>query len=102
MVTCRCGYEFENSRFDSHVRCPGCGRIYPNSAPDLFHPLTEEELRWKCDQCGEMNDNSNSGILRASCAKCGAKRPDNPEGWHGIRVPSAVPIKKKCQRRKSK
>lgn len=78
MVICRCGCEFENDRWSSHVRCPGCGRIYANTAPDMVHPLSEDELRWKCDQCGEMNENSHQGGPRMKCANCGAGRPDKP------------------------
>ena len=74
MVICRCGCEFDNARWDSHVRCPACGRIYPNSAPDMYHPKSEEELRWQCISCGEINENSFAGAPRTVCVKCGAKR----------------------------
>lgn len=47
MVTCRCGCEFYNSRWDSHVMCPECGRIYPNVSPDMYHPDTEDEMQEK-------------------------------------------------------
>lgn len=74
MVTCRCGRQFENSRWDSHVICPGCKRIYANTAPDMFHPLSEDELRWTCAACGTVNDNSCNGTKRTACVHCGAKR----------------------------
>ena len=57
-VICRCGCEFDNSRWDSHVMCPNCKRIYPNVAPDMVHPVSEEERRWKCEQCGKLNETS--------------------------------------------
>ena len=74
MVTCRCGCEFENERWDSHVRCPACGRVYANSAPNMYHPKSEDELRWKCPSCGETNENSYAGAPRTICVKCGTKR----------------------------
>ena len=82
MVTCRCGCQFENSRWDSHVLCPQCKRIYANTAPDLFHPLTEEERRWTCRQCGRLNEASCAGAPRKACAFCGAVRPGNPKDWY--------------------
>ena len=78
MVTCRCGCEFKNSRLDSHVVCPKCKRVYPNVASDMYHPILEEERRWKCEKCGEPNENSYAGAPRRTCAKCGTKRPGNP------------------------
>ena len=84
MVICRCGCEFENSRWDSHVMCPKCKRIYPNVAPDMVHPISEEERRWKCEQCGKLNENSYAGAPRTTCATCGAKRPGNPGDWYAI------------------
>ncbi len=75
MVTCRCGCQFENSRWDSHVMCPECKRIYPNSAPDMYHPQTEDELAWRCGACGEENSNSQAGAPRRKCSRCGAPRP---------------------------
>lgn len=82
MVTCRCGCKFENSRWDSHVMCPECKRIYPNVAPNMFHPETEEERSWKCGKCGAMNSNSLSGGPRTKCEKCGARRPGDPASWY--------------------
>ena len=84
MVTCRCGCKFENSSRDSHVMCPECKRIYPNSAPDIVHPKSVDELRWDCPECGATNDSSCAGAPRISCEKCGAKRPGSPEDWYGI------------------
>ena len=78
MVTCRCGCVFENSRWDSHVMCPQCKRIYPNEAPDMVHPATEEERSWTCAQCGAVNRNSDAGASQMRCADCGAKRPETP------------------------
>ncbi len=82
MVTCRCGCEFENSRWDSHVMCPQCKRIYANSAPDLFHPRSEEELRWKCAKCGTLNEATHAGAPRRACVHCQAARPGNPDSWY--------------------
>lgn len=84
MVTCRCGAKFENSRWDSHAMCPKCKRIYPNSAPDMFHPKSIDELAWKCPKCGEFNSESYGGAPRSHCAKCGANRPGDPKDWYGI------------------
>lgn len=84
MVTCRCGCTFENSCWDSHVMCPKCKRIYPNSAPDMVHPKSVDELMWDCPECNAPNDCSYAGAPRRSCTKCGAKRPGNPEEWYGI------------------
>ena len=84
MVICRCGCEFENSRWDSHVICPNCKRVYPNIAPDMYHPISEEERRWQCEKCGELNENSCAGAPRRTCAKCGTKRPGNPGDWYEI------------------
>lgn len=84
MVTCRCGEKFENSRWDSHVMCPKCKRIYPNTAPDMFHPLSIEELQWTCPNCGASNTDSYAGAPRRKCAKCGADRPGNPKDRYGI------------------
>ena len=82
MVVCRCGCTFANSSRDSHVLCPKCKRIYPNMAPDMHHPKTEEERRWKCRKCGTMNDHSDSGCPRSKCAACGASRPGKPDDWY--------------------
>lgn len=41
--------------------CPKCKRIYPNSAPDLFHPMSVDELKWQCPKCGASNDDSYAG-----------------------------------------
>lgn len=82
MVTCRCGCEFDNSRWDAFVCCPQCKRIYANAAPDMFHPRSEEEKRWKCSQCGAMNDPSHAGAPRRVCAICGAGRPGDPRDWY--------------------
>ena len=84
MVTCRCGCKFENPMQDSHVMCPDCKRIYPNAAPDMYHPLSIDELKWNCTVCGAANDCSHAGAPRVSCAKCGAKRPGDPEDWYRI------------------
>ena len=84
MVTCRCGEIFENSRWDSHVMCPKCKRIYPNVAPSMYHPKSVDELRWNCVKCGELNDCSYAGAPRRTCAKCGADRPGNPEDWYKV------------------
>lgn len=75
MVICRCGCEFENSRWDSHVICPRCKRIYANAAPDMYHPMSEDELRWSCVKCGTVNENSCAGVRCTKCVKCGAARP---------------------------
>lgn len=82
MVVCRCGCNFENFYMDSHVRCPECGRVYPNVASYMYHPKTEEERAWKCEKCGAMNDNSYSGGPRTKCAVCGASRPRGD--WYAI------------------
>lgn len=82
MVICRCGCKFENDREYSHVICPECKRIYPNLAPNMHHPLTEDELRWKCTACGADNSNSYAGAPRRICEKCGAKRPGDPAEWY--------------------
>lgn len=82
MVICRCGCKFENPRHNSHVRCPQCGRIYPNVAPDMIHPETEEERRWKCAKCGAENAPSQAGAPRSKCEACGAVRPGNPADWY--------------------
>ena len=82
MVTCRCGCTFDNSRQDSHVMCPRCKRIYANSAPNLFHPLSEDEKRWKCEACGAVNENSHAGAPRGSCTYCQAVRPGKPDSWY--------------------
>ena len=82
MVTCRCGCRFENSRWDSFVRCLECGRVYPNVAPDMYHPRTEEERRWKCPSCGAENENSRGSAPLTACATCGAKRPFG--GWYDV------------------
>lgn len=84
MVTCRCGCEFANSYWDSFVMCPNCKRIYSNDAPNMYHPKSEEERRWKCEKCGELNENSYSCAPRKTCAKCGAERPGDPFGWYKI------------------
>ena len=85
MVTCRCGCEFENPREFSHVRCPRCGRIYANVSPNMHHPKTEEEYRWKCAKCGAENTPSFAGAPRRKCELCGADRPGNPGDWYGVR-----------------
>ncbi len=82
MVICRCGCKFENSRWDSFVICPQCGRTYPNSAPDMFHPKTEEERKWKCEKCGTLNEHSKGSGPRTSCAKCGTQRPGSCFDWY--------------------
>lgn len=82
MVTCRCGCVFDNSPTDSHVMCPGCRRIYANTAPDLFHPRAEEEKRWQCAACGHMNEASHAGAPRRNCASCNTARPGKPETWY--------------------
>lgn len=84
MVTCRCGEKFKNSRLDSHVMCPKCKRIYPNSAPDMYHPKSVDELAWTCTECGAANSCSYAGAPRRCCAKCGAKRPGAPGDWYRI------------------
>ena len=82
MVTCRCGCVFENSRWDSHVMCPKCKRIYINSAPDLFRPKSVNEMKWTCSKCGAANDCSYAGAPRTKCAECGATRPGYPADWY--------------------
>lgn len=84
MVVCRCGCKFENSRWDSHVVCPKCKRVYPNVAPDMVCPKTEEERGWNCVKCGAGNSNSYSGCPRRVCASCGADRPGSPDSWYAI------------------
>ena len=102
MVTCRCGCVFENDRWSSHVRCPDCGKIYPNTAPDMFHPISEDELRWICGQCGETNENSYQGCPLTKCIKCGSHRPGNPEEWYGMPAVSSLPFSSMHKKRKRK
>ena len=82
MVTCRCGCVFENDRGASHVMCPQCKRIYANTAPNLFHPLSEEEKRWRGVRCGAWNEASCAGAPRRVCSQCKAARPGNPDSWY--------------------
>lgn len=79
MVQCRCGCEFENTRWDSFVTCPDCGRVYANEAPNLFHPKTLEELRWMCHQCSAVNEYSAGSSKRIVCAECGAKKLEDAD-----------------------
>ena len=69
--------------------CPKCKRVYPNTGPDLYHPLTEEEekarqdKRWKCEKCGSMSRAYESwGGVSSRCQWCGARRPGDLLSWH--------------------
>ncbi|MBQ9942205.1 MAG: hypothetical protein IJP03_04265 [Christensenellaceae bacterium] len=77
MVTCKCGCEFDNSYGDNFVMCPQCKKIYANTAPNLFHPVSEDELNWNCSACGAENSNSYAGAWRRFCEKCGAPRAES-------------------------
>ncbi len=73
-LICRCGCRSQTSNMDSFVTCPQCGRTYANDSSFLYHPKTTEELRWKCNICGTINEDSDGTSRRLSCAKCGAFR----------------------------
>lgn len=95
MVVCRCGCEFYNPYGDSFVRCPQCNRVYPNVAPNMFEPKTEDERAWTCVVCGTVNPNSAGSVKRTVCQHCGAARPKDQ--WNDDELPEPVIQEPKVQ-----